>query len=516
MKHIYQGDDFSLSIHVDPSFRGILRGFANDVSEGCLLKGETLLEVHRRTRIRSLETIFVGEIRVDFKTTNSVGLPTSDGVEKRHICKRVLKHFNERMIMDGQSEIIKSTMVDPGSYKFPFKFFISASLPHSFEGKNGSIRYRVDVFSIRKLFSSDIHISYPIILRRCLMDSLNPVPSPTQTVDGDMHHDVLRYSATAPTMTYREGGLLTLDLFVHLKDPDRHSVRMITCGLEEQEYYRTTGQQSLTQEAMDHTRKSYPLGCSTFFPSEHEQYDPVQLHNYNAIFRLYPRVHSDTKSSLIAVLHRLNVRIIIDDNQVICREKLKRRPSFESIASKTSIKSVGKTILSHLPFNPQKRNSIPTMTPLDREITPPASPTQSECSRPSIDDNSSVSDSFNNPSSASIDRLNLAEGNLVRVTTSNISTSNTDENQSHCEHSLAMHHHFNPFHFHRKGHQEGTIECTLSLPIIITSREEYKENSMPAIPDYNTAVDEPPSYRATIQSLPPVPSYPITADDEDE
>ncbi|KAI7896743.1 uncharacterized protein EV154DRAFT_410878, partial [Mucor mucedo] len=313
MKHIYQGDDFSLSIHVDPGFRGILRGFADDISEGCLLKGETVLEVHRRSRIRCLETAFVGEIRVDFKTTNSVGLPTSDGVEKRHICKRTLKHFNERMIMDGESEVIKSTFVDPGSYKFPFKFSISASLPHSFEGKHGSIRYRLDVLSIRKLFSSDIHISYPIILRRCLMDSMNPVASPTQTVDGDMHHDVLTYSATAPTMTYREGGLLTLDLSVHLKKPDRHSVRMITCGLEEQEYYRTTGQQSLTQEAMDHTRKSYPLGCSTFFPSEHEQYNPAQLHNYNAIFRLYPRVHTDTKSTLIAVLHRLNIRIIIDD-----------------------------------------------------------------------------------------------------------------------------------------------------------------------------------------------------------
>lgn len=516
MKHYYECDEFSLSIHVDREFRGLLRGSAQDVSEGCLLTGKTILEVHRRTRIRSLQTDFNGEIRVAFKTTNSIGLPTSNGVEKRSLCKRTLKHFDERMIMDGKSEIIKSTFVEPGKYTFPFQFAISASLPQSFEGKHGSIRYHLDVLSIRKLFSSDIHISYPILLRRCLMDSLTPMAVPSQTVHGKKYRDIVSYSATAPSMVYREGGLLTLDLFVHLKKPKSHSVRMITCGLEERELYRTTGQQSLTQESMYHKTTSYPLGCSTFFPSEHVEYNPTQLHNYNAIFRLYPRVHCDTKSNLIAVVHSLNIRIVIDDNQVVLREKLKRSASSDSLGSISSIKSAGKTILSHLPFKQQQQHSLPMLTPNDREITPPSSPTPSErASSIDQDDNSWTQTNFNNPSSTSIDRLNRAEGILVRVT--NLKKIGArDEEHGQIDHSLALHHHFNPLYFRRDGRREGSVECTLRLPVIVTSREEYTENSVPAIPDYNTAMNEPPSYRATIQSLPPVPSYPVITGQEDD
>jgi len=78
----------------------------------------------------------------------------------------------------------------------------------------------------------------------------------------------------------------------------------------------------------------------------------------------------------------------------------------------------------------------------------------------------------------------------------------------HLGHSLTMHHHFNPFQFHKGILEEGSYECTLNMPIIVTSREEYREGGVPALPDYETAVDEPPSYRAALQCLPPVPIYP--------
>lgn len=518
MKHFYQNEEFSLSIHVDPDFRGLLRGFANDVSEGCLLTGEIVMDVHRCTKIRSLQTDFVGQIRVNFNTTNSIGIPTSDGVENKVICRKSLKHFNERMIDEGNSEYIKSKLIEPGTYKFPFKFSISAALPQSFEGKHGSILYHMDVTATRTLFSSDIHISRVITLRRCLMNSINPIAPPSQTVNGNMHPDVLTYSATAPSMVYCEGGLLTLEIFIQLKNPERHSIRMVTCGLQERELYRTTGRQSLTNQAMRHDDNSYPLGCSTFFPS-----NPADLHSYNAIFRLYPRVHSDTKSALIVVLHALTVRIVIDDTQVSLGRKLRRTRSIDSVGSISSIKSVGKSILSHLPLKQQDHNSVKSLpnmvhvTPSNTQvITPPVSPT------PSSDSSSSTTSNFINPSSTSLDQLQSSESNVVRVTSRKASPESLvieeehDTNVHHnLGHSLAIHHHFNPHHFNRGTKDEGTIECILSLPIIVTSREEYKEGSVPALPDYETAVDKPPSYRATIQNLPPVPTYPIPTNQED-
>ncbi|CEP19139.1 hypothetical protein [Parasitella parasitica] len=87
----------------------------------------------------------------------------------------------------------------------------------------------------------------------------------------------------------------------------------------------------------------------------------------------------------------------------------------------------------------------------------------------------------------------------------NISSSSS---RHHLGHLLAIHHHFNPFQFHKDGLEEGSYECNLNIPIIVTSREEYRERGVPALPDYDTAADEPPSYRTALQNLPPVHIYP--------
>ncbi|KAI8083547.1 hypothetical protein BDF21DRAFT_337763 [Thamnidium elegans] len=460
-----KSEDFTLSIKIHPDFRGIMRGFAHDVSEGCILSGEVVLEIHQQTKIRSLETCFVGNVHVNFRTTNSVGFPTSDGTETNIICKKTLKNFNEKMIEDGESELIKSTTIEPGTYRFPFKFSISASLPHSLEIKHGYIRYNLYSVASRKAFSSDVRVSCPIALRRCLMNSHDPIAPPSQTVEGDMNTDIVAYSATAPSMVYCEGGLLTLGLYVALKNPEKHSVRMVTCGLEEKSLYRTTGKQSLTNQAMRYEDIAYPLGCSTFFPSNHKEYNPEDLHHYNAIFRLYPRVHPDNKATLIAVKHYLVIQMVIEDNEYLERKRNRRRESVSSISSTSSIISVVTP--------PMSRSSSPDNNSPDISVTTPTDTSQEEQSN--MTDSERQSDS---------------------------------PHHHHSSHSLTIHHHFNPLHFHRDSDFEGTRECILRIPVIVTSREEYREGSMPGLPDYETAAEAPPSYRASVQTLPPVPIYP--------
>lgn len=531
-----KSEDFTLSLNVHPDFRGIMRGFAHDISEGCILSGEVVLEVHQQTKIRSLETCFIGNVHVNFRTTNSVGLPTSDGIETSILCKKTLKNFNEKMIEDDKSKLIKSTTIEPGTYKFPFKFSISASLPHSLETKHGYIRYNVYSIASTRAFSSDVRVSCPVTLRRCLMNSHDPIAPISQTVEGDMNTDIVTYSATAPSMVYCEGGLLTLGLYVALKNPERHSVRLVTCGLEEKILYRTTGKQSLTNQAMRYDDIKYPLGCSTFFPSKHKEYNPKDLHHYNAIFRLYPRVHTDNKSTLIAVQHHLVIRMVIDDNEYLERERNKRRGSASSISSTSSIISVGKSILSRLPFKQDHglSNSLPNMMANnDQIVTPPMSRSPSpDNASPDISITTPVSAQTSSAHSSIFQVVEQAEAfqpNVVRVTSQKLNREETDTSQEehsnntnserqsdssrhhhHFGHSLVMHHHFNPLHFHRDEGFEGTKECILRIPVIVTSREEYREGSVPDLPDYETAAEAPPSYRASIQTLPPVPIYPAT------
>ncbi|KAK4516803.1 uncharacterized protein ATC70_011782 [Mucor velutinosus] len=559
-KSLHKSEEISLSIEISPDFTGILRGFAHDESEGCTLNGELLMTTTRCVKIKRLETVFTGVCRVNFKTTNKMGVPTSDGTESRGIYRKKMAHLGETAeAAASYGSNSPLTTFEPGTYKFPFSFKIPPSLPHSFKGKHGSIEYELDAYVTRGIFSTDVHISKPVTLRRCLMNTPSPVARNTQTVIGRKHPDIVKYSATAPSMVYCEGGLLELGLNVELKDPDRYSIRIVTCGLKERVVYRTTGKSSLTNQAMHYNESSFPLGCSTFFPSQHPEYNPADLHNYNAIFRLYPRVHTDNKSSLIVVHHILMIRMIIDDNEVITRANIHRHRSTDSTTSIASVASslgaAPRSILSHLSMKQQHdhRSSPgkpPSMTPVNimpnaiaSTSTPPLSrsPSISELSVETMSGESVLSTSPPSSSSLDMEFMQPFQSNLVRVSSRKLepSSSNMTEDNAgsytfvdegdndeeeregvtrdnnlssgprhHLGHSLTIHHHFNPFQFHKGILEEGSYECTLNVPIIITSREEYREGSVPALPDYETAVDEPPSYRATLQCLPPVPIYP--------
>lgn len=540
-KSLHKSEEISLSIKVSPDFTGILRGFAHDISEGCTLNGELIMAIAHRVKIKSVETVFTGICRVNFKTTNKMGVPTSDGTESRGIYRKKITHLDDIAGSNSQNNSAKKLIFEAGTYKFPFSFRIPPSLPHTFNGQHGSIEYELSGFVTRSIFSTNVHVSKPVTIRRCLMNTPNPIAQTSQTVQGEKHSDIVKYSATAPSMVYCEGGLLELGLNIELKDPDRYSLRIVTCGLKEKVLYRTTGRSSLTNQAMHYSESSFPLGCSSFFPSQHSEYNPTDLHHYNAIFRLYPRVHSDNKSILIVVKHLLMIRIIIDDNQA--RNKIRRQKTTDTVSSIASASgSVGeRSILSHLSFNQHDRpslerasttmsaiNMMPNVisgsnTPLFSR-SPSASESLGETS-------SSESISPSSSSSGSSSEIDPFPSNLVRVSSRKLDRINPQDNSNcvlqdedgeeggetsrdinrhrhHSGHSLIMHHHFNPFQFHKSVLDEGTYECILHMPIIVTSREEYREGGVPALPDYETAADEPPSYRAALQCLPPVPLYP--------
>lgn len=550
---LHKSEEISLSIEISPDFTGILRGFAHDVSEGCVLSGELNMKTARRVKIKSLETIFTGVCRVNFKTTNKMGVPTSDGIESRGIYRKRVTHLDGTTINNSQNNSLKVLIYEPGTYKFPFSFNIPPSLPHTFNGKHGSIEYELSASVTRSMFSIDVHISKPVILRRCLMNNPSPIARTFQTVIGKKHPEIIRYSATAPSMVYCEGGLLELGLNVELKEPGRYSVRIVTCGLKERVVYRTTGKSSLTNQAMHYNESSFPLGCSTFFPSQHPEYNPADLHNYNAIFRLYPRVHTDNKSSLIVVQHVLMIRMIIDDNEA--RVNFQRQKSTDSAASISSASSVNpgaRSILSHLATKQHDRSFLgkpSTMIPINDAITEsniPPPRRSSSISELSMETTSGESNLSTTPPSSSSDMepIQPFQSNLVRVSSRKLESVSpegndtyivVDEEESdneregpsrdnnsgsaprhHSGHSLTMHHHFNPFLFHKGILEEGSYECTLNMPIIVTSREEYREGGVPALPDYETAVDEPPSYRAALQCLPPVPIYPSNGESEND
>lgn len=527
-----KSDDVHLSFHIDSDFAGILLGFAHDESEGCVLKGELIMEViHRTTIIKGLMTVFSGICQVSLKDTHHtlVGVPLHENIENHIVIRKTVSHFDEYTITTHpENSTVKSTTFEPGTYKYPFSFTIPPVIPQSFKGKYGSIEYELSATAILgTLFSSSVHIAQPIVLRRCLMNELDPAATATQTVHGTTLGNIVTYSATAPSMVYSEGGLLKLDLHVELKDPSRYSVRMVTCGLQEKVFYRTTrGKNNQHASSIHYNDFSFPLGCSTFFPSKHPDYNPADLHNYNAIFRLYPRVCTDNRASLIVVQHALLIRMVIDDNKAV-EMTGRRRSSIDSVRSLSP-----KAILSHFSskqYYPDDAATIP-ISPEEHEdveftLTPPLSrsPSISESlntATGSTDDNDYTSSS----SIIALDQLHSFQSGIVRVSSRKASPNTTAEQASHLDdeghhigHSLVMHHHFNPLKFYNSSRDSlsaGSYECKLSVPIIVTSRQEYREGSVPALPDYETTVDEPPSYLASLQSLPPVPIYP-SSDDSD-
>ncbi|KAI8375952.1 uncharacterized protein BYT42DRAFT_572872 [Radiomyces spectabilis] len=435
-------EDATLEVILDPNFTGTLRGLANDVSEGCVLKGVCLVQVYRPIKVRRLFVRFEGRCRVNIKCSTVVGMPSSDGLESRTL---ILK---ETVYIDGEPQ---AQVLEPGLYRYPFSFDIPGKLPATLYSKRGYICYRLKANLCRPIFVNDLRVSQDITLRRCLMSELTPMLNVTEEVQGKENSDILDYKATAPSMVYREGGLIRLNLDTRLVDPSTYSIRSISCALRERVSYSTTGKQSLTSQTVDKVDDLYPLGWSTFYPSEAADYDPTEAHQYNAVIRVCPRVNADTTCRLLRAEHTVVVNILVENHSVPAEEG-----SFSDTVSSSS-------------------SSIADSPPAARSVV-------SSLSRSSS--SSSLSSLF------TLGRSHSSDDDIKNAITS-LSTLEVSSKRS------------------RRTLSNMTL-CTLELPIIVTSRENVWEGDMPPLPTYELA-DEPPSYGQSLHQCPPAPMYPDTA-----
>lgn len=232
MPSLHHKDDVTVQLKVDPYFTGIMRGLANDEAEGCELNGECIVQVHHRpVKARRIVVWFEGRSKVNLQ--GALGVASSETVESRSLIFKD-KHF---IGDDGQVKVL-----EPGTYVYPFSFELPATLPASFRGKYGRIRYRLQAtFHRPQMFSSDIHTSTDIVLRR----SLPLMHMDNEEVRTGSNQDV-HFTASAPAIAYREGGLVRLNLNINLEHPEYQSVRSVTCALREVVKYRTTGERSMT------------------------------------------------------------------------------------------------------------------------------------------------------------------------------------------------------------------------------------------------------------------------------
>ncbi|KAI8146718.1 hypothetical protein BJV82DRAFT_599537 [Fennellomyces sp. T-0311] len=439
-------DDASIEFHIDPAFTGIMRGFADDESEGCTLTGTCVVRVHRPMKVRRLVVWFEGRTKVNLRGTGAMGISSTELMEARSLYYKSLQHVGG----DGHLQPL-----DVGTYTYPFSFELPATLPASFRSKYGVIRYRLQCAIFRPTFSSDIHSCREVTLRRSLMgDHLTSATAADMmdTVSGVNHAEQIHYSATATSMTYREGGLVKLNLNVHLGRPETQSVRSVTCGLREIARYRTTGERSLTCQSSTKTDEVYPLGWSTFYPSRSPDYCAADPHDYNAVFRLCPRVNADNETRLLDVKHAVIVNIMVEERH----EDKKLTPqqiehAFSTAAAATS-------------------NTAPT-PPASQPATPPV------LSRTSS--SSSISSIFSLRQSGSKSNASSRRSSISGITPSTPS---------------------------RRDQPHLTL-CTLEIPVLVTSREHIWDGAMPSPPAYNTA-EAPPSYFQTLEQLPAVPIYP--------
>ncbi|KAI7869994.1 hypothetical protein BDF14DRAFT_1778209 [Spinellus fusiger] len=462
-------EDATLTLHIDPSFTGIITGFANDESEGCTLKGICVADVHRPVKVRRLLVWLEGRCKVNLKST-SYGVPGPETSERRTLFTKDARFVGD----DGQILTLQ-----PGKYTYPFSFELPAVLPCSFRGKRGYIRYRLQASMHRTLFANDIHVAQQVELRRCLMSDITSLITNTETTNGTMYPNKLKYSATAPTMVYREGGLIRLNVAMAVVCPETQSVHSVTCALRERVEYRTTDQHSNT--IIYKTDDIYPLGHSTFYPSQATDYNAAEQHNYNAVFRVCTRVNADTNCRLIKVTHALIVNITVHDTTKK-DEFIHEKEECEEIEGGHS----GYTSEDER-YNTKQSESLP-------------SPPDSRPSSPSLSRSSS---------SSSI-------SSIFRRSTS--FHSHSQEQQQHHEPLFFGNIKKQQRRLHGQEGGESLVSstcCSMELPLIVTSREYYWDGDMPSPPAYG-ALDVPPSYGLSIEQLPPAPIYPdnatITAD----
>ncbi|CAO3620955.1 unnamed protein product [Mucor fragilis] len=462
-------EDATIILGLDPSFTGVLRGVAHDVSEGCTVKGNCIVKVNKPIKVRRFIVWMEGRIKVTLKGTG-YSVSNTEGTESRTLYSKDHHFLGD----DGQTHVLT-----PGQYIYPFSFDLPASLPASFRGKRGYVRYRLQAAIYRPMFASDIQVSRDIPIKRCLLNDQTPMAELRETYEGRHHTNKLHYTATAPSISYREGGLIRLNLTMQLIKPETQSIRTVTCALRERLQYRTTDGHANT--ILSKTDNLFPLGYSTFYPNQSPDYDPKVTADYNALFRLCPRVNADLNSRLMKVTHALVVNIMVEDTS----EEPDDESAYDTEATESEWASEDdraggqSSDVKHAMESPSS--------------TPPTSTPNSPSSRPALSRSSSTS------SLASIFSIGRSHGNSIEELaahgsmTSIPTVKSSRRSKSHSKH-------------HKDPNGPRLTLCTLEVPLVVTSRE-HTWTEKPAPPPSYDAVEEPPSYNTSLENLPRTPDY---------
>lgn len=447
MPHLKALEDANLVIELDPSFTGVLRGMAHDESEGCSVNGKCILNVNKAIKVRRFLVWLEGRCKVTLKSNTYANI---DGSESRTLYTKDIHFLGE----DGQTNILS-----PGQYVYPFTFDLSPNLPASFRGKRGYIRYRLQAAVYRPMFASDIVVSRDIPIRRCLLNDQR-MANLRETYAGIHHTNKIHYTANAPTISYREGGLIRLNLVMQLLKPETQIIRTVTCALRERIQYRTTD--SYGQTALSKTDYLFPLGFTTFYPSKAQDYNPKEKSEYNTLFRLCPRVNADLNSRLMKINHALEIRILVQDTNP--EEEETNESCYETDVTESEWASEDDH--QHRDI---KQKSL-------REDIPVAAQTPPE-------DVSPISRSSSASSLVSLLSLGRHNKDDSMVSLPSLKTTKRKQKRRHHGPSLAV--------------------CSIEIPLVVTSREDTW-NTKNTPPSY---VDEPPSYHSTVNTLPRAPTY---------
>lgn len=221
------------------------------------------------------------------------------------------------------------------------------------------------------------------------------------------------------------------------------------------------------------TEELFPLGWSTFYPSQSPDYSPYEPHNYNAIFRLCPRVNADTETRLLKVTHAIVVNIMIEEHAPTA-EDAASVTSAEEHTSKEYIQQIENALA--LAAETSLSYSLPTPPSSEPSTPPPLSRTSSSSSLSSLF--SSIRRSHHHDKSYSAPSSRRSSISLGTM------TPRTKQQQ----------------------HKTHLSLCSLELPVVVTSREHVWDGAMPSPPAYDT-IETPPSYFHALEQLPAVPVY---------
>jgi hypothetical protein len=464
-------EDATIVLDLDPSFTGVLRGIAHDESEGCTIKGNCIVQVNKPIKVRRFLVWLEGRCKVTLRGTG-YSVSNTEGTENRTLYTKDQHFLGE----DGQTHILT-----PGQYIYPFSFDLPPSLPASYRGKRGYVRYRLQAAIYRPMFASDIQVSRDIPIKRCLLNEHTPMAELRETYEGRHHTNKLHYTATAPSISYREGGLIRLNLTMQLVRPETQSIRTVTCALRERVQYRTTDGHANT--ILSKTENLFPLGYSTFYPNQSSDYDPKEKADYNALFRLCPRVNADLNSRLMKVTHVLVVNIMVEDT---CTDDIDDESAYDTEATESEWASEddNRAGVGGQSSDTKLALESPTTTP---PVSTPNSPTLSRSSSASsLVSIFSLARSNNQSPGNNI--LDDAGGSMTSIPTLKSTRRKTHK------------------HVNSNPNEPRLTLCALEVPLVVTSREHLWNEKPNPPPSYDT-VEEPPSYNSSLENLPRAPTY---------